>query len=95
MPHRSGISSTGKYQKRKKILSRTQAALKIAQIFLTNAKFPLTPNIPDFSQNLIELKFYRFFLRKSKMFLQVLIWKNKTLFYLPSPKNPTSLGKIS
>ena len=95
MPHRSGISSTGKYQKRKKILSRPQAAQKIALIFATNAKFPLTPNIPDFSQNLIELKFYRFFLRKSKMFLQVLIWKNKTLFYLPCPKNPTSLGKIS
>ena len=95
MPHRSGISSTGNYQKRKKILSRTQSTPEIPLIFLTNAKFPLTPNIPDFSQNLIELKFYRFFLRKSKMFLQVLIWKNKTLFYLPSPKNPTSLGKIS
>jgi hypothetical protein len=94
MAHRSGISSTGKYRKRKKILSISQAGPDIPLIFLTKAKFPPTPNIPDFLQNLIELEFYRFSLRKSKMFLQGLIWKNKTLFDLPSPKNPTPLGKI-
>ena len=51
MAHLLGISSTGKYTKIRKFVSRSKTALKNAQICSSMAQFPHTPNICDFLRN--------------------------------------------
>ena len=83
-----GIFSTGKYPKRKKIVSRPQAALKNALISLSIAQFLHTPNICDFLRNSYRTKVLTISLKKS----QKCFYKDKFRKihpYLPSqPKNP-------
>ena len=86
--HLLGIFSTGKYPKRKKFVSRSQAAQKNASISLSKAQFLHTPNICDFLRNSYRTKVLTISLKKSqKCFYKYKFRKIHP--YLPSqPKNP-------